>query len=182
MAPSSPMDIAFMQTVPYVSAVGALMFLAIAMHPDIAQAVGVLCRFMSNPGPEHWKAVKHLFCYLHGSVDLCLTYAPDPSSPDLFCMYSDADHSGNPDNGCSTSAYMLKIGTGMISWSSKLQSIVAVSTTEAEFVAAISAGQETIWMHQFLSDLGYSFSGPSLVLMEISWAFRLARTRSIMAA
>jgi hypothetical protein len=127
-------------------------------------------------------AVKHLFHYLCGSVDLCLTYGPDPSSPDLFCTYSDADHGGNPDNGCSTSAYVLKMGTGMISWSSKLQSIVALSTTEAEFVAAISASQETIWMHQFLSELGYSFSHPSLVHMEISWAFRLARTQSITAA
>jgi hypothetical protein len=109
-----------------VSAVGALMFLAIATCPDIAQAVGVLCRFMSNPGPEHWKAVKHVFRYLRGSVDLCLTYAPDPSSSDLFRTYCDADHGGNPDNGRSTSAYVLKMGTGAISWSSKLQSIVAL--------------------------------------------------------
>jgi hypothetical protein len=63
-------------------------------------------------------------------------------------MYSDADHSGNPDNGCSTSAYMLKMGTGATSWSSQLQSIVALSTTEAEFVATVSASQETIWMLQ----------------------------------
>jgi hypothetical protein len=75
------------------------MFLAIATCPDIAQAAGVLCRFVSNPVPEHWKAVKHLFCYLQGSIDLCLTYAPDPSSPDIFCTYSDTDHGGNPDNG-----------------------------------------------------------------------------------
>jgi hypothetical protein len=59
-APSTPEDHAFMQTVPYVSAVGALMYLAIVTCPDIAFAIGVLCCYMSNPGLEHWKAVKHL--------------------------------------------------------------------------------------------------------------------------
>jgi hypothetical protein len=85
--------------VPYVSAVGALMYLAIATRPDIAFAVGVLCRFMARPGPEHWKAVKHLFRYLRGTINYCLTYAPDASAPKPFYAYSDADHSGNRDNG-----------------------------------------------------------------------------------
>jgi hypothetical protein len=68
-APSMPADKVFMRTVPYVSTVGALMYLAIATRPDIAFAVGVLCCFMANPGPEHWKAVKHLFCYLRGTIN-----------------------------------------------------------------------------------------------------------------
>ena len=63
-----------MATVPYINAVGALMYLAISTRPDIAYAVGVLCRFSANPGPAHWKAVKHLFRYLKGTVDYQLTY------------------------------------------------------------------------------------------------------------
>jgi hypothetical protein len=85
----TPEDNKFMCNKPYVSAVGALMYLAIATHPDIAHAVGVLCRLMSKPGPAHWKAAKHLFCYLRGSVDHRLTYAPDPSLPQLFTTYSE---------------------------------------------------------------------------------------------
>jgi hypothetical protein len=77
--PQTPEDDEFMLDKLYVSAVGALMYLAIAMHPNIAHAVGVPCRFMAKPGPAHWKAAKHLFCYLCGSVDYRLTYAPDPS-------------------------------------------------------------------------------------------------------
>jgi hypothetical protein len=115
-APQTPEESAFMRTVPYVSAVGALMYLAIAMRPDIAFAVGVLCRSMANPGPEHWKAVKHLFCYLHGTCNFCLTYKPDPSAPYPFHAYSNTDHGANLDNGRSTSAYDVKIGSGAVSW------------------------------------------------------------------
>jgi hypothetical protein len=172
--PQTPEDNEFMRDKPYVSAVGVLMYLAIATHPDIAHAVGVLCRFMSKPGPAHWKAVKHLFCYLCGSVDYRLTYAPDPSSSQLFTTYSNADHGGNPDNGRSTSAYVVKMGTGAVSWMSRLQSIVALLTTEAEFISAVSAGQEMVWMRSFLGELGYAFDAPSLLLVDNQSAIQVA--------
>ena len=92
-------------------------------------AVGVLARFSSNPGTAHWAAVKHLFRYLKGTLDYKLVYAPDPSSlfpSSLFVAYSDADHGGCKDSGRSTGAYVVKMGTGAISWSSKLQSVVIV--------------------------------------------------------
>jgi hypothetical protein len=164
-----------MRDKPYVSAVSALMYLAIATRPDIAHAVGVLCRFMSKPGPAHWKAAKHLFRYLCSSVDHRLTYRPDPSSLQLFTTYSDADHGGNPDNGHSTSAYVVKMGTGAVSWMSRLQSIVALSTAEAKFISAVSAGQEIVWMRSFLGELGYSFDAPSLLLVDNQSAIQVAR-------
>jgi hypothetical protein len=173
--PQTPEDDEFMRDKPYVSAVGALMYLAIATRPDIAHAVGVLCRFMSKPDPAHWKAAKYLFRYLRGSVDYRLTYAPDPSSSQLFTTYSDADHGGNPDNGRSTSAYVVKMGTGAVSWMSRLQSIVALSTTEAEFISAVSAGQEIVWMRSFLGELGYAFDAPSLLLVDNQSAIQVAR-------
>jgi hypothetical protein len=173
--PQTPEDDEFMRDKPYVSAVGALMYLAIAMRPDIAHAVGVLCHFMSKPGTAHWKAAKHLFCYLRGSVNYHLTYTPDLSSSQLFMTYSDADHGGNPDNGRSTSAYVVKMGTGAVSWMLRLQSIVALSTTEAEFISAVSAGQEIVWMHSFLGKLGYSFDAPLLLLVDNQSAIQVAR-------
>jgi hypothetical protein len=175
MSPSTPEEVEYMKTVPYINAVGALMYLAIVTRADIAYTVGVLCRFMANPGVNHWKAVKHLFRYLAGTTDDWLTYAPDPSMPEPFVTFSDADHAGNPDNGCSTSGYVVKMGTGAVSWSSKLQSIVALSTTEAEFVAAVSAGQEAIWMRQFLGELGYAPAGPALMLMDNQSAMQVAK-------
>jgi hypothetical protein len=151
------------------------MYLAIATRPDIAFAVGVLCRFMARPGPEHWKAVKHLFRYLRGTIDYRLTYAPDASAPKPFYAYSDADHGGNHDNGRSTSAYVVKIGSGAVSWMSRLQPIVALSTTEAEFIAAASAGQEVVWMRQLLRELGFSIAGPSLLLLDNQSAIQVGK-------
>jgi hypothetical protein len=130
---------------------------------------------MSKPGPAHWKAAKHLFRYLRGSIDYRLTYAPDPSSSQLFTTYFDADHGGNPDNGHYASAYVVKMGTGAVSWMSRLQSIVALSTTEAEFISAVSAGQEIVWMRSFLGELGYSFDVPLLLLVDNQSAIQVAR-------
>ena len=177
MAPSTPDEVAFMATVPYASAVGALMYLSVATRPDIAYAVGVLCRFTSNPGEPHWKACKHLLRYLQGTKDLKLTFAPSSSpTSDLFTVYSDADHGANPDNGKSTTGYVVKMGFGAINWSSKLQSIVALSTTEAEYVAAVSAGSDAIWTRHFLSELGYdSLSTPSPLRVDNQSAIAVAR-------
>jgi hypothetical protein len=69
ISPSTPEQVEYMKTVPYINAVGALMYLAIVTRGDIAYTMGVLCRFMANPGVNHWKAVKHLFCYLAGTTD-----------------------------------------------------------------------------------------------------------------
>ncbi|KAJ3489726.1 hypothetical protein NLI96_g1951 [Meripilus lineatus] len=150
-----------MASVPYINAVGALMYLAIATRPDISFAVSVLSRFNSNPGPDHWKAVKHLFRYLKGTMDHKLTYAPlSSASKERFEVYSDADHGGNPDSGKSTSAYVVKMGTDAVSWSSKLQSIVALFTTEAE---------------QLLTELGYEASGPTTPHMNNQSVIQIAR-------
>ena len=111
-----------MENIPYISAIGSLMYLATMTRPDIAYTVGVLARFNSNPGMAHWKAVKHLFRYLKGTLDIKLEYGPDPTIGDkMFATYSDADHGGDKDNGKSTTGYMVKIGSGIVSWRSKLQ-------------------------------------------------------------
>jgi hypothetical protein len=151
-----------MQQVPYLSAVGALMYLAVTTHPDIAYAVGVLARFSSNPGVAHWKAAKHLFRYLKGTIDLKLTYSPD-SSGELFTTFSDADHGGCRDSGRSTGGYLVKFGTGAISWRSKLQPFVALSTTEVEYIAAVEAGKEILWMHNMLKEFGYQLTSLSVL-------------------
>jgi hypothetical protein len=137
--------------------------------------VGVLCCFRARPGPEHWKAVKHLFRYLHGTIDYRLTYAPNASAPQPFYTYSNADHGRNCNNRCSTSAYVVKIGSGAVLWMLRLQPIVALSTTEAEFIAAASAGQEVVWMRQLLGELGFSIAGPLLLLLDNQSAIQVCK-------
>jgi Reverse transcriptase (RNA-dependent DNA polymerase) len=174
MSPQNATEAAEMHQYPYISVVGSLMYLALTTRPDIAYAAGVLARFNSNPGLAHWQAAKHVLRYLKGTVNHRLVYRPS-SSPEPFITYSDADHGGNPDNGRSTGGYVVKIGTGPVSWSSKLQTLVALSTTEAEHISAVEAGKEILWMREFMGELGYNVSGPSLLWMDNQSAIAVSK-------
>lgn len=162
---------------PYMNAIGELLYLAIATRPDIGQAVSHLARFGSKPSYAHCKAVQRLWRYLKGTIDCKLTYAPDGSTSELFVTYSDADFAGCKDTGKSTSGYLVKMGTGAISWMSKLQPIIALSTTEAEYVAAVSAGQEIVWLRKFFAELGYDkvASAPSTLKVDNQSAMSVAK-------
>jgi hypothetical protein len=174
MSPQNDSEAAEMSQYPYISVVGSLMYLALTTRPDIAYAAGVLARFNSNPGLAHWQAAKHVLRYLKGTVDHRLVYRPS-DSPEPFITYSDADHGGNPDNGRSTGGYVVKIGSGAVSWSSKLQSLVALSTTEAEHISAVEAGKEILWMRNLLGELGFKISGPSILRMDNQSAIAVSK-------
>ena len=175
MCSKTPEDKQVMADKPYAQLVGSLMYLAIATRPDIAKAVGVLSRFTANPGLQHWKAAIHLCRYVSRTVNYKLTYAPDPLNTDFFTCYSDADHGGNPDNGRSTSGMVVKMGTGAISWSSRLQSIVALSTTEAEYVSAVSAAQEILWLRSLFKEMGYDIKQPTTLCMDNQSALQVMK-------
>src|SRR5258705_13962661 len=103
-------------------------------------------------------------------------YAPSPSrSDESFVTYTDADHGGDPDTTRSTSGYLLCIGTGAVSWSSKLQTLVALSTTEAEFIAAVEAGKEMYWMRNLLQELGFPVNAPSVFRIDNQSALSVAK-------
>jgi transposase InsO family protein len=174
MSPQNDAEVSEMRQCPYVSVVGSIMYLAVTTRPDIAYAAGVLARFNSNPGPAHWQAAKHVLRYLKGTIDHCIIYQPS-DSPEPFITYSDADHGGNPDNGKSTGGYVVKIGSGAVSWSSKLQPLVALSTTEAEHISAVEAGKEILWMRQFMGEIGQEVSGPSLLRMDNQSAIAVSK-------
>ncbi|KAJ2936421.1 hypothetical protein H1R20_g675, partial [Candolleomyces eurysporus] len=123
-------------------------------RPDISYAVGYLGRFSSNPGPRHWAAVKHLFCYLKGSMDYKLTYSGKNTSV-VFDTYCDASHDDCLDSGRSTGGYLTVMGGGAIGWLSKLQPIVALPSTEAEYMVATEAAEEILWMCNILREFGF---------------------------
>ena len=174
-APSTDEDRVFMQKQPYAALVGALMYCAVATRPDIAHSVGVLGRFSSNPGRAHWTALKHLCRYLQGTKDLKLCYAPDPERTELFSSYADADYGGDFDSRRSTSGMVVKMGTGAISWSSKLQPVVTLSTTEAEYISATSAGQEILWLRNLFAEIGFPVSGASSLHLDNQSALAVTR-------
>lgn len=88
----------------------------------------------------------------------------------LITVLCDADHGGNKDNGRSTTGYMIKVGSGIVSWCSKLQPIVTLSTTEVEFVAANVTGKEICAIQTLLMELGYLMKSPSdMVIVIMIW-------------
>jgi len=99
MSPKNNKEHMHMKNTPYLEAVGSIMYLAITTRPDIAYSAGILARFGSNPGPEHWNAMKHLLCYLQGTENYALTYAPDPTLDETFTTFLDADNGGCKDSG-----------------------------------------------------------------------------------
>ena len=149
-SPSTEIEEQEMKWVPYSSAVGSLMYAMVCTRPDIAHAVGVVSRFLSNPGKEHWNAVKWILRYLRGTSKMCLCFGGD--KPELV-GYTDADMAGDVDSRKSTSGYMIVFSGGAVSWQSRLQKCVALSTTEAEFIAITEACKEMIWMKKFLNEL-----------------------------
>ncbi|KAI3740618.1 hypothetical protein L2E82_31087 [Cichorium intybus] len=151
-SPSSDKEKEEMKKVPYYSAVGSLMYAMVCTRPDIAHAVGVVSRYLANPGKQHWEAVKWILRYLKGSSKLCLCYG---GAKPIVKGYTDADMAGDLDNRKSTSSYVFTLAGGAISWQSKLQKCVALSTTEAEYIAAVEAGKELIWLKRFLQELGF---------------------------
>jgi hypothetical protein len=167
-------DKEFMSKVPYLSAVGSLTYLAQCTRPDIAFAVGTLAKYNSNPSPIHWKAVKHVFRYLQGTKDYKLVYKPD-NGDELFITWSDANHGACKDTGRSTGGYVVKIGTGAVSWSSKIQSVVALSSTEAEYMAAVEAGKELIWMRSLLGEFGYQINDASTLCIDNMSAINVSK-------
>ncbi|KAL6544050.1 hypothetical protein OROGR_010547 [Orobanche gracilis] len=141
-----------MDSVHYASAVGSLMYAMVCTRPDIAHAVGVVSRFLSNPGKKHWEAVKWIFRYLRGTSKLGITFG---NGKTMLVGYTDLDMAGNEGNRKSTSGYLMTFAGGAVSWQSRLQKCVALSTTETEYIAVVEAGKELVWMKLFLKELGF---------------------------
>jgi hypothetical protein len=142
-SPKTEQEQAYMSKVPYASAIGSLMYTMVCTRPDIAHAVGVVSRYMSNPRKQHWEAVKWILRYLKGTLgtSLCFTGAHMK-----LTGYVDSDLAGDVDTRKSTTGYVYTLGGTTVSWVSRLQKIVALSTTEAEYVAVTEAGKEMVWL------------------------------------
>ncbi|KAL4283434.1 hypothetical protein GQ457_16G021540 [Hibiscus cannabinus] len=149
--PKSDLEIQEMKKVPYTSAIGSLMYAQVCTRPDIAYIVGVLGRYSSNPGMDHWIAAKRVMRYLRRTKDYMLTYR---KSDHLEVVgYSDSDFAGCQDSRKSTSGYIYLLAGGAISWKSAKQTLVASSTMAAEFVACYEASNHGIWLRNFVTGL-----------------------------
>jgi len=135
-----------MSEVPYASVVSNLMYTMVCTRPDIAQAVRVVTRYMSNPGKEHWRAIKWILRYMKGNSDMTLCY--DGTDVSLH-RYVDSDFADDVDSWRSITDYVFIFGSGAVSWESRLQKIIVLSTMEAEYVAVTESLQGVDMVEEF---------------------------------
>ena len=159
----------------YQSAIGSLLYLSVSTRPDITYAVSTLARFSSSPTQQHWTALKRVMRYLKGTTNYGIMYNKK-GSQECIC-YSDADWAGDINDRRSTSGYLFQISGGAVTWSSKKQSCVALSTAEAEYVALSSAAQEAVWMRQLTTELQNPPETPTIIYEDNQSAISMTKNQ-----
>ena len=136
----------------YKSLIGSLLYLC-ATRPELMFAASMLSRFMKCPSQLHYVAAKRVLRYIKGTADHGIWYLKDKSA-DLV-GFTDSDWAGSLDDFKSTSGYCFSFGSGVFSWNSSKQEVVAQSSAEAEYIAAAGAANQAIWLRKILNDLGF---------------------------
>ncbi|KAL2533355.1 Retrovirus-related Pol polyprotein from transposon TNT 1-94 [Abeliophyllum distichum] len=138
--------------VPCANAVGSVMYTMVYTRPDVAHAISTLSRFMVNLSHEHWEALKWLLRYLKGTSNFGLIYGTCNEGA-ILKGFVDADFASDKVNRKSTTAYVFTLCGTCISWKSQFPPIVALSTTESEYVAATEEIKEGLWLKGLLSEI-----------------------------
>jgi len=168
-----------MKTKPYRELVGSLLWLSLGTRPDIAYAVSQIAKFNANPGPLHWQAVIRILRYLNGTQNLGLIYhkqnndtlqtvTTSISSADIMIptAFVDADYARDTDSRRSVTGFLFFLAGAPISWQTRQQPSVALSTMESEFMAACAAAQESVWLLQLLQELSCTFLSPMIIFED----------------
>ncbi|KAM2817807.1 hypothetical protein COP1_041878 [Malus domestica] len=167
--------------VPYLSAIGALLYLAQCTRPDISFAVNLLARYSNAPTRRHWTGVKDIFRYSKGTTDLGLFY-PYESSSDAtpyahrvdsrLVGYADAGYLSDPHKARSQTGYVFTVGVTAISWRSTKQTLVATSSNHAEILALHEATRECFWLRAVVGhirsscDLHPAVNAPTMIFED----------------
>ncbi|XP_057955843.1 secreted RxLR effector protein 161-like [Malania oleifera] len=145
----------------YKQIVGSLMYLTITRH-DIMHTVSIISRYMECPTEIHLLAAKRILRYLQGTKEFGLFFKKGEKL-NLF-GFTDSDYAGDFDDRKSTFGYVFMLGRGFVSWSSKKQPIVTMSTTKVEFVATTACACQAIWLKKILEELHFKEDGPTVIL------------------
>ena len=155
----------------YRQLVGSLIYLTLT-RPDISYAVGVASRYMQQPKKPHLEAVRRMLRYVKDTINYGLLYKKGDEVK--IVGYCDADYAGDHDTRRSTTGYVFMLGSGVVSWCSKRQPTVSLSTTEAEYRAAAMAAQESTWLMQLMKDLHQCTDNAVPLYCDNQSAIRLA--------
>lgn len=136
----------------YKQLVGSLMYLTVT-RSDLMYIVCLIRRFMANPRETHLFAAKRVLRYIKGTIELGVFYKRGVGNE--LVAYTDSDYAGDLDDRRSTSGYVFMMSNGDVSWSSRKQPVVTLSSTEAEYVAATACACQSVWMQRVLDKLGH---------------------------
>ncbi|GJZ72847.1 hypothetical protein Tco_0636993, partial [Tanacetum coccineum] len=139
----------------YRSMIGSLMYLT-SSRPDLIYAVCLCARYQAKPTEKHLNAVKRIFRYLKGTINMGLWYSKDTGMS--LTAYADADHAGCQDTRRSTSGSTQFLGDKLVSQSSKKQKSTTISSTKAEYIALSGCCAQILWMRSQLTDYGFQFN------------------------
>jgi hypothetical protein len=156
----------------YKSLVGILLYLT-ATWPDIMYAAGLVSRYMESPKDSHWKMAKRILRYVAGTLNFGLWYTK--SDHHYLSGYTDSDFAGSLDDRKSTSGHAFHLGMNLISWASKKQTILSISSAEAECVAATSASCQAVWLRRILKDMSHTEKDPTPIFCDNTSAISLSK-------
>ncbi|CAL5420691.1 unnamed protein product [Camellia sinensis] len=156
----------------YKQMVGSLMYLTIT-RPDIMHGVSLISRYMEHPTELYLLAAKRIFRYLKGTTDFGILYKKGEQSG--LIGFTDSDYASDSNDRKSTSGYIFTMGSGVISWLSRKQPIVTLSTTEAEFVAVASCACQAIWLRRLLETLQHPHNGSTPIYCGNSSTIKLSK-------
>jgi hypothetical protein len=159
-------------TVPYQEVVGSVLYLTQCTRPDIGFSVNDVSRFNQKHGNSHWTAVKRILRYLKGTANYKFRFE---RSDEEISAYCDSDWGSDIDKRRSCSGYTIKYGSTPVIWNSKRQRIVALSSTEAEYIALSSCTCDTLWVIQFVTELTNKKPGPAIIHIDNQSSIKLAQ-------
>lgn len=160
------------ENLPYRELIGSLLFLARVTRPDIAFPVSKLSQFNSCYNEMHWNCAKVILRYLKNTETLGLEYKKGDEF--IISGYTDSDYASDKNDRKSTTGLAFFANDALISWTSQKQSIIAVSSTEAEYVALASGAKEALWLRRFANELGYPQVEPTTIYVDNESAIKLA--------
>ena len=160
---------------PIRQAIGCLMYLANATRPDIAFSVNNVSRYVTMPTKELWKAIQRIIKYLKTTSTVGLHYT---KSNFEITGWADSDYANDVNDRKSTTGWVFKLGTNTISWKSKKQHSVSLSTTEAEYMAASDASKEAIWIQDLLEELSLNQKNTALLFQDNQGAIFLEKNKT----
>lgn len=159
----------------YQKYIGCLLYIAVNSRPDISASISILARRVSNPTQYDWNEVKRVIRFLKGTKEIKLKLSSIETNDEICFGYADADWAEDREERKSNSGFIFKVYGGVISWYCKKQTCVALSSTEAEFIALAEACQESIWITRLLNDLDVKLDTPIVIYEDNQSCLKLIK-------